>query len=273
MSDIAFIGAGNMASAMVRGLIKQGVAQPADIACVSANDGTGERLAKETGIACHTSFFQLLRPAIDTDTPQAIVLAIKPQQLQDLPYDATDLADKRIVISILAGTPLEKLAKKFPLAENIVRAMPNTPGQIGAGVTAYAPLRELSDAQLQVVEKILGALGQVVRVEESDIDAVTAVSGSGPAYVFEFIEALRLAALKEGLAPEVAQTLATHTVLGAARLVLESGEDPNVLRDRVTSPGGTTQAALAVLAEQSFRDMVGDAVSAAKRRSIELSRQ
>lgn len=271
MADIAFIGAGNMASAMVRGLIRTGGATAADIACVSASDGTGERLAKATGIACVAGYDYLLRPQAEAGTVQAVVLAIKPQQLNDLRAEAGDLGRNRVIISILAGTPLSKLERIFPDASNIIRAMPNTPGQIGAGITGYSPIRELAEPERILVEKILGSLGPALRVKESDLDAVTAVSGSGPAYVFEFVSALRDAGLKEGLEPIVAYQLAVHTVLGAARLLLEGGEEPEALRDRVTSPGGTTQAALEVLAEQGFRELVQTAVGAAKRRSIELA--
>ena len=152
-----------------------------------------------------------------------------------------------------------------------MRAMPNTPGQIGAGITCYASLNHLEDADREDVEKILGSMGQVIPLDEEYLDAVTAVSGSGPAYVFEFVAALRDGGIAAGLEPEVAYKLALETTLGAARLLASTGESPENLRDRVTSPGGTTMAALEVLNEREFRNILADAVEAARKRSIEMA--
>lgn len=257
-----------MASAMIRGMLAKGTAQASQIACTSAPDGSGERLAAATGIAWTPSVADLLA-ASDL---QAIVLAIKPQQLQDLPAEIAAHAQGKLVVSILAGTPITRLAAKFPTAANIVRAMPNTPGQIGAGITCYALKALLTDGEQQIVDAVLGSMGPALRVEEAQLDAVTGVSGSGPAYVFEFVAALRDAGVREGLDSATAYRLALHTVLGAAKLLEQTGETPEVLRDRVTSPNGTTLAALNVLAEQGFRDLVGTAVTAARRRSEELAR-
>ena len=150
--------------------------------------------------------------------------------------------------------------------------MPNTPGQIGCGSTAYATLNPLETEELQLIERILGALGTVHSVSESQIDAITALSGSGPAYVFEFISALIDAGTKVGLDGNLAKTLATETVIGSAKLLKKSESSPEDLRNAVTSPGGTTEAALNTLSENDFRALIEAAVLSAKKRSIELAK-
>ena len=150
--------------------------------------------------------------------------------------------------------------------------MPNTPGQIGAGVTAFAPLRELSEKDTTIVENTLSSLGNFHEVEEADLDAVTALSGSGPAYVFEFAAALREAGVNCGLDEALAEALAIDTLLGAAMLLADSEERPEALRDAVTSPGGTTAAALDVLNTGEFRDLIDRALAAAKARSLDLAK-
>ena len=268
MIEIAFIGAGNMASAMIRGMIATGGARPEQIGCTSAADGTGENLARDTGVLWTPTAGELLQ----STALKVVVLAVKPQQLAELPDSLSASLRGRLLLSILAGTPIARLAAKFPEAANVVRAMPNTPGQIGAGITAYASRELLAPGEKQLADAVLGSLGPALRVEERDLDAVTGVSGSGPAYVFEFVAALRDAGVKEGLESGVAYKLALHTVLGAAKLLEHTNEEPEVLRNRVTSPNGTTLAALNVLSDQGFRHLVGAAVRAARRRSEELAK-
>lgn len=254
-----------MASAMVNGLLSKGIYKPADIICSSAGDGTGQALAARTGIAFTEDTAALLSAA------PALILAIKPQQLKTLEGDLPRLTQGRLILSILAGTPIATLATRFPTAANIVRAMPNTPGQIGAGITAYAPKTTLSTAHQTLVEQVLGSMGPVLTVPESDLDAVTATSGSGPAYVFEFAAALRDGAIAAGLTPETATQLALHTLLGSAKLLVESGQTPEYLRDQVTSPGGTTLAGLTIMQQQNFRQILKDTILAAQHRSRELA--
>ena len=265
MIDIAFLGAGRMASAMVNGLLAKKLYAPDQLACTSAPDGTGEALAGSTSIGFRANLTSLLQESA------IVVIACKPQQLKEIDQTVSDLTAGKLIISILAGTPLNKLKDRFPKAGNIVRAMPNTPGQIGAGITCYASLNHLEDADREDVEKILGSMGQVIPLDEEYLDAVTAVSGSGPAYVFEFVAALRDGGIAAGLESEVAYKLALETTLGAARLLASTGESPENLRDRVTSPGGTTMAALEVLNEREFRNILADAVEAARKRSIEMA--
>ncbi len=263
---IAFIGAGKMASAMAGGLISRGAAKAPDISCIGGDDNTAAELAKKLGVAAAPDLGSLLRGA------DVVILACKPQQLADLDPKLADLAAGKLIISILAGKRVGRIAQTFPRARNVIRAMPNTPGQIGAGVTAWCSLQPPSPADATAVDTILGALGRVVRQEESRIDAVTAVSGSGPAYVFEFVAALREAGVAAGLPRDIASTLAQETVLGSARLLAETGTEPESLRDQVTSPNGTTYAALQQMKADGFRDLIRKAVMAAKVRSEELSR-
>lgn len=266
MSTIGFVGAGRMASAMVEGILRDQVFKAGEILCTCGDDPTGPELAARTGISYEQDLKKLVADA------EIIVLACKPQQFASLDDSLSALAKDKLVISILAGTTLALLSGKFTQARNIVRSMPNTPGQIGAGVTGFAPFHELTGDDLSLVTRILESLGTVVSLEEAQLDAVTAVSGSGPAYVFEFTAGLREAAEKTGLAPEIADTLARETVIGAALLMQHSKIDPVELRKMVTSPGGTTQAALESFEANGLRKLIDEAVEAARKRSIELSK-
>ncbi|MGB0409648.1 MAG: pyrroline-5-carboxylate reductase [Opitutales bacterium] len=264
---IVFIGAGRMASAIVHGLLEKEYYAPEEIACTCGDDPTGPALAEATGIR----YFQNITNALYET--EAVVLACKPQQFAAIDPSLADAASGKLILSILAGTPLARLSEKFANARNIVRTMPNTPGQIGAGVTAYTPLRELSEKDQAIVENTLRSLGNYHEVDESDLDAVTALSGSGPAYVFEFAAALRDAGTHAGLPAELAESLSIDTLLGAAMLLAESEDSAENLRKAVTSPGGTTAAALKVMEDSGFRDLIDQAIAAAKARSIELAEE
>ena len=266
MPPLAFIGAGRMASAMVGGLLARGAARPADLACIGRDDDTARVLARSTGITAASDLATLLASA------DAVVLACKPQQLAGLDPGVADLTAGKLVLSILAGKRLARLARTFPRARNLVRAMPNTPGQIGAGITAWCALQPLAAADRRLVDTVLGSLGRVVGLAEPHLDAVTAVSGSGPAFLFEFVAALRDGGVAAGLPREVAAQLAQETALGSARLLAETGAEPETLRDQVTSPHGTTEAGLQRMAARDFRGVMQDTILAAKRRSEELSR-
>jgi pyrroline-5-carboxylate reductase len=264
-TKIAFIGAGRMASAIVRGLLEKGHYAPEEIACTCGNDPSGASLAEATGI----QYLEDITPALYE--AEAVVLACKPQQFAALSPELAGAASGNLVLSILAGTRLERLRQKFDRARNIVRTMPNTPGQIGAGVTAFSPLRALSEKDTVIVENTLSSLGNFHEVDEFDLDAVTALSGSGPAYVFEFAAALREAGRNCGLDEGLAEALAIDTLLGAAMLLADGGDTPEALRDAVTSPGGTTAAALKVLDSGDFRGLIDRALAAAKARSLALA--
>lgn len=262
---IAFIGAGRMARAMAGGIIQKGTAVPAGITCTSADDGTGEALADELGIHYTRD------PAALLGAADVVVLACKPQQLSTLDPQLSAGCAGKLVLSILAGATRESLRAAFPGARNVIRAMPNTPGLIGAGVTVYAQDPELAIGDDARIRSILEALGKVYSVEEKDLDAVTAVSGSGPAYVFEMVAALRDAGIAEGLEPELAYQLSLQTVIGAGRLLEAVPESPETHRTWVSSPGGTTLAGLGVMDQSDFRGLMRQTVEAAARRSRELA--
>ncbi|MEO0510620.1 MAG: pyrroline-5-carboxylate reductase [Verrucomicrobiota bacterium] len=262
---IVFIGAGRMASAIVHGLLEKEHYAPEEIACTCGEDPTGPALAEATGILY---FVDITNALYETE---AVVLACKPQQFAAIDQSLAEAAHGKLILSILAGTPLARLSEKFASARNVIRTMPNTPGQIGAGVTAFTPIRELSEKDRTIVENTLSSLGNFHEVEEADLDAVTALSGSGPAYVFEFAAALRDAGINAGLPSELAESLSIDTLLGAAMLLAESEASAEDLRRAVTSPGGTTAAALQVLEDSGFKDLIDQAIVAAKARSIELA--
>jgi pyrroline-5-carboxylate reductase len=264
---ISFIGAGKMVSAIVKSLLRSNTFQANEISCCSANDGTSEALSKETEITRYGNATELLDAK-----PDLLVLGCKPQQISELPKDTSKSSNGMLILSIMAGITLSKLKNTFPLARNIVRSMPNTPGQIGSGITGFLFANLPSDNDRETIHKVLSSLGDVKQVsEEIDIDRVTAISGSGPAYIFEFTCALEEAAIKLGLPPDVAKDLAIQTVIGAAKLMEKSTFHPEELRKQVTSPNGTTQAALESFTNNQLREIVAKATQAAHDRSIELS--
>jgi pyrroline-5-carboxylate reductase len=265
--QIVFIGAGRMASAIVRGLLEEQHYAPAEIACTGGSGFSASKLAKKTGILYFPDITEAIHQA------DAVVIACKPQKFQEIDDALASAAEGKLVLSVLAGTPISRLSEKFAQARNIIRTMPNTPGQIGAGVTAFAALHPLNEDDQEIVENILGSLGNFHEVDETDLDAVTAVSGSGPAYVFEFAAALSDAGVSAGLNQELATSLAIDTLLGAAMLMAESDESPEALRNAVTSPGGTTAAGLKVLSDNDLRSLITKVVAAAKARSLELAKE
>lgn len=255
-----------MSSAMVKGLLARNVFSSENIACTSGPDGTADALAAATGIRATYDLEELLRES------DIIVAAFKPQQLAEIDPKVAHLSDGKLLISILAGSRIAVLAEKFTRARNIVRVMPNSPGQIGAGISAYSFHKSPSAADKEIVQGILGSLGEHLELPEDQLDAVTAVSGSGPAYVFEFLAAMREGGVAVGLDRDVAHRLALATFAGSVRLVQETGTDPETLREHVTSPGGTTLAGLEVMAGRDFRKLMTETIKAACRRSEELSR-
>ncbi len=261
---IAFIGGGNMASALIGGLIAKGVRAGA-LSAVEPLPAARRRLAARFKVRASAV------PDARTRTADTLVLAVKPQDMRAAVAPLAGTLGGRLVISIAAGVRLRELARWLGGHAKLVRCMPNTPALIGAGITGlYAP-PGVSAAEKRRAERILGAVGKVVWVgDEALLDPVTAVSGSGPAYVFWFIEQLARAGESLGLGAEVAKRLALETVLGAARLAAGSREPPAVLRARVTSKGGTTAAALAVFEGEGLAERFQRGVAAASRRGTEL---
>ena len=262
---IGFIGGGNMATALLGGLLAQGMPAEA-MRVVEPSAPQREALQQRFGIA---AFERADRAALDG--VDLVLLAVKPQHMREAIAALPPLSGEVLVVSIAAGIRARDLSRWLGGHQRVVRAMPNTPALVGKGITGLAALPGAGRADRAMAEQVLGAVGPTVWVDdESMLDAVTAVSGSGPAYVFLFIEALEQGALALGLDAAQARALALHTVAGAAQLALQSGEPPNTLRERVTSKGGTTAAALAVMEAGELRRLVADALAAAQRRSVEL---
>jgi pyrroline-5-carboxylate reductase len=261
---ITFIGGGNMARAIIGGLVAQGH-PAADLRVVEIAAAARAALEKDYGVTTFDA------PARALAGAEGVVLAVKPQQMREA---ATALAGKlpdALVITIAAGIRTADLARWLGGHARIVRAMPNTPALVQAGVTGLFATEAAGGAGRALAERLLGAVGRVVWFDrEEQLDAVTAVSGSGPAYVFYFIEALEAAARDLGLGPAQARTLALGTFEGAAKLAAAASESPAELRARVTSRGGTTEAALASLEGDRIKDALQRAVKAAAERSREL---
>ena len=266
--NICFIGGGNMATAMIGGMLLNGTCKPANIRVVET-DGEARQRHAAHGVAV----FAQLEAAAVADTA-VIVLAVKPQSLKHVAQSLGPLlAPGQVVLSIAAGIRLPDLARWLGHAQAgyaLVRAMPNTPSLVNAGMTGlYAP--RLKAAQRQSVEEIMRATGVFLWLDkESALDAVTAISGSGPAYFFYFIEALVQAGRELGLSDEAARTLALETALGAARLAHDSPEDPATLRARVTSKNGTTERALLSMESNQVKSHIVAAARAAAERAREM---
>jgi len=263
--NIAFVGGGNMATALIGGLVAKG-ADARAIAVIEVSPAARERLAARYPVQIVTA------PDAAVQRAEVLVLAVKPQDAKAAL--ATVSLEKQLVISIAAGITLGSLSRWLGVHRKLVRCMPNTPALIGAGITAMYALPEVSAEDRRKAESILAAVGEVVWVgEERLLDPVTAVSGSGPAYVFWFIEQLAASGEKLGLAPDAARKLALHTVLGAAKLAAASDEPPAALRKNVTSKGGTTEAALKVFEEEKLAERFHRAIEAASARGAALGEE
>ncbi|SOT40957.1 pyrroline-5-carboxylate reductase [Burkholderia cenocepacia] len=261
---IAFIGGGNMAVALIGGLIKRGVAADG-LYAIDVNEEARARAAQQFGVRTGAAIDATLA---DYD---AIVLAVKPQVLHDVAQALAPHLKSQLVISIAAGIRGTDLARWLGGYARVVRTMPNTPALVGMGVTGLAALPGVDAAGRELASNVLGAVGEIVWFDdEAQLDAVTAISGSGPAYVFYFIEALQEAARRLGMNDEQGRALAVATFTGAAQLAAQSGEPASVLRERVTSKGGTTAAALAAFDAQDVKDAIVRGALAAEARAKEM---
>ncbi len=264
---LLLVGAGKMGGAMLERWLQHGL-MPGQVAVLDPfmDEGRRAELSK-AGVAIASE------PADFGETFATLMLAVKPQSMTEVLAEIAPLARSHtLIMSIAAGVRLDRVQAAFPPRQPIVRAMPNTPAQVGQGVTVAVANAHVSDAQRTPVDALLAAVGRTAWIEDEDlIDAVTAVSGSGPAYVFLLAECLAEAARQAGLPDDLAELLGRQTVVGAGALLGESPLRPATLRENVTSPKGTTAAALAVLmAEDGLQPLLTRAVEAAKRRSIEL---
>jgi pyrroline-5-carboxylate reductase len=264
---LGFVGSGNMGEALIRGLVQARLVPPASIA---ASDVRRDRLAqiqRQYGIRTTTDNAELIRES------DVVVLAVKPQIMASVLRDAaTELDGTKLVISLAAGVPTATLRAELPRAGRLIRVMPNTPALVLEGVTAIARSEGLHEGDLETAQELFGAVGRVVVLDEEAMDAVTGLSGSGPAYVAIVIESLADGGVNMGLDRATAMTLAAQTVLGSAKLILETGTHPGQLKDMVASPGGTTIAGIAALEEGGIRRTFIGAVERATLRSRELGR-
>lgn len=262
---VGFIGAGVMAQALVGRMIEAGVAEPNRLYAADPSEDRRQVIAGMLGENVFADNVELVT------TCDVVVLSVKPHIVPVVAGQIKDALGDRLLVSIAAGVKLSALSRLFG-TERTVRVMPNMPAQVGAGASAYCLGPEADRDDAAIVENILSAAGLCVRVnDEGLMDAVTGLSGSGPAYVYLTIEALRDGGVKMGLPRDVATRLAAQTVRGAANMVLETGRDPGVLRDQVTTPGGTTVEGLHVLADAGVRKAFMDAVGAATEKSRRLA--
>jgi pyrroline-5-carboxylate reductase len=264
---IGVIGAGNMAEALIRGLVKGGHVPPDHVAASGPRSERLEELRAAYGIDVTTENRDVARRA------GIVVLAVKPQILDKVLREIGDLLKPGLLlVSIAAGVDTATIEDAVPDGVRVVRAMPNTPALVGAGATAISPGKHAGEADLATARALFDAVGITVVLDESHLDAVTGLSGSGPAYIFLILEALADAGVKVGLSRRNAQRLAAQTVMGSAKLLLETDEHPGKLKDMVTSPGGTAIAGLHTLEEGGLRTTLINAVETATKRSRELGR-
>ena len=263
-----FVGGGNMASAIVKGILHAKVVPPENIVVSDVNE---ERLSKLVGL--HGIRTTLDNHALVRDV-DVLVLAVKPQVI-DKVFDAigSEVRADQLVISVAAGVPVVAMEARLPAGARVVRTMPNTPVTVDAGATAISKGTHATDADLEVARGLFSAVGRVVTLDESLLDAVTGLSGSGPAYVMLMIEAMADGGVKVGLHRDTALLLAAQTVYGSAKLLLDTGEHPGRLKDMVTSPGGTAIVGLHTLESGGLRRTLIDAVEAATLRAITLGEQ
>ena len=263
---IGFIGAGNMAEALIRGLVRGGHVPAGRITASGPRRERLDELARGYGIAVTTDNREVAHA-------QLVVLSVKPQILDKVLREVgAELRPGTLVVSIAAGVDTESIEDAIADGVRVVRAMPNTPALVGAGATAIAPGKHASEADLATAKALFDAVGITVVLDEHHLDAVTGLSGSGPAYIFLILEALSDAGVKVGLSRRNAQQLAAQTVLGSAKMLLETDEHVGRLKDMVTSPGGTAIAGLHTLEEGGLRTTLINAVETATRRARELGR-
>jgi pyrroline-5-carboxylate reductase len=265
---IVLVGAGNIAEALVKGFLRSKIASPQEVICTDRRSERGPELTERYGVRFTSDNLAAVREA------DIVILSVKPQAMNRLLDEISPALDgRKLVISIAAGVPLEAIERKVGHGVRIVRTMPNTPVLVGAGATAISPGVHATTADLAQTKALFDAVGKTVVVDEPLLDAVTGLSGSGPAYIFLIIEALADAGVKVGLDRRIAQELSAQTLLGSAKLLLETGAHPGQLKDQVTSPGGTAIAGLHTLEAGGLRTTLINAVEAATKRAHELGKK
>ncbi len=264
---IGVIGAGKIGSAIARGIIRAGLVKKESVMASDVSDELRQAIARDLGIKVTPDNGALC------DFAEIVILAVKPQIVDPVAREiAKKLGKSKLLVSVAAGVPLGRIETHLEPGARVVRVMPNIPCVVGAGAAGFAGGGHATAADLEKVGAILNSFGVGIAVEEKYLDAVTGLSGSGPAYVFLFMEALADGGVQVGLSRDVALKLAMQTVYGAARMALESNKHLSELKDEVTSPGGTTIAGLYAMEQKGFRGTVMDAVVSATRRSQELGK-
>lgn len=260
--NIGFIGCGNMATAMLQGIIGKGLVGKDHLMASAKTEASANRTAERFGIHTGTDNTEV------ASFSDILILAVKPQLMEEVIFEINRYVKKKTVVVTLApGKTIAWLAETFGRGIKLVRSMPNTPAAVGEGMTALSPNADVTDEELRDVEEIFDSFGRTSVVPEPMIDVVTGVSGSSPAYVYMFIEALADAGVHEGMPRKQAYEFAAQTVLGSAKMVLESGKHPGELKDAVCSPGGTTIEAVKVLEDKGFRSAIIDATIACIRKA------
>ncbi len=263
--SIGFLGAGKMATALAKGFVQAGLVTGKQIIASDLYAGARESFARDVGATVTASNAEVVKGA------QVLILAVKPDQAAGLLAEIhAAFTPNHLLVSIAAGVPIAKLEAGLSPGARVIRVMPNTPALVGASASAFALGKSATAEDGALAEKLFSAVGVAYLVKESLLDAVTGLSGSGPAYVYQFIEALSDGGVAGGLPRDVATKLAAQTVLGAAKMVLETGQHPGVLKDQVTSPGGTTIEGLHELEKGKLRGTVMSAVRAATEKSKKL---
>ena len=265
---IGFIGAGNMATALIKGLLESGLYRGEHLLVSDKNEKAGRDVSGRFGVTCSLSNGQLVEGC------SIVVLSVKPQNMREVLEEVKEqIRADQLLISIAAGIPLELIQRVIGKETPTIRAMPNTPALIQKGMTALAGNPLVRPEHMIVAKEIFDAVGEAVEVPESMMDAVTALSGSGPGYVFRMMECLVEAGVSVGLEKKVSHRLVIQTFLGAASLAKTSEEPLSKLREKVTSPGGTTAAGLEVFDQLGLEDIICKAVKAAHGRGVELGRK
>jgi pyrroline-5-carboxylate reductase len=263
---IGFLGGGNMGEALIRGLVKTGLIPPGDLFVSDVRSDRLETLGRDYGIHALSDNAQLVRQV------DVAILAVKPQILAEVLDEIASATPGRLLISVAAGVSTDEIRRHLPPGTRLIRVMPNTPALVLEGATAIARAQGLAAGDLEVAQAIFGAVGRAVVLGEDLMDAVTGLSGSGPAYIALVVEALADGGVRVGLDRKTAMTLAIQTVLGSAKLLMETGAHPGQLKDMVTSPGGTAITGIHTLESGGLRRTLIDAVERATQRARDLGR-
>ena len=264
---VGIIGGGNMGSAIIGGMLKTGLLTPAQLIAADANEKTCIALREQYGIQADTDNKKVAQSV------QWLFLAVKPQIYASVIKEIRDIiAPDCVIISIAAGQTLKGLTQQFGHPVKLVRAMPNTPALVGEGMSALTPNDLTTPEELNIVQQIFESFGKTVVVPEHDMDIITAVSGSSPAYVFMFLEAMADAAVLGGMPRDMAYRCCAQAVLGSAKMMLETGLHPGVLKDMVCSPGGTTIEAVAELEKQGMRQAIMSAIKVCQEKSQKMTK-